>query len=196
MFGPILSSNLSNIFYLYFRCQRTTNNKQLLIERQKLYIHFSSFCITLPNKLMPFLFTTLILIIFRYCVWYSFFDQIIREMFSIFLNNVWNDVMIWAVKIPKLCHVFLSNWWACDFKSLLIKNILALTLSWFEMVDHWNLMLCTWCKQIYRLNNIPANNKKRQKHPRYKSCIEYKKEEKFFRKKVFNLIKRRVGQSN
>ena len=167
-----------------------------MIERQKLYIHFSSFCITLPNKLMPFLLTTLILIIFRYCVWYSFFDQIIREMFSIFLNNVWNDVMIWAVKIPKLCHVFLSNWWVCDFKSLLIKNILALTLSWFEMVDHWNLMLCTWCKQIYRLNNIPANNKKRQKHPRYKSCIEYKKEEKFFRKKVFNLIKRRVGQSN
>ena len=107
-------------------------------------------------------------------------------MFSVFLNNGWNDVMIWAVKIPKLCHVFLSNWWACDFKSLLIKNILALTLSWFEMVDHWNLMLCTWCKQIYRLNNIPANNKKRQKHPRYKSCIEYKKEEKFFRIKRYS----------
>ena len=96
-------------------------------------------------------------------------------MFSVFLNNVWNDVMIWAVKIPKLCHVFLSNWWACDFKSLLIKNILALTLSWFEMVDHWNLMLCTWCKQIYRLNNITANNKKGKSIPDINPVLSIKK---------------------
>ena len=129
MFGPILSSNLSNIFYLYFRCQRTTNNKQLLIERQKLYIPFSIFCITMPNKFMYLLLVT----------YYVDFDNIlitirqIREMFSVFFNNVWNDVMIWAVKIPKLCHVFLSNWWACDFKSLLIKKYFG---SNFIMV--WN----------------------------------------------------------